>query len=280
MNIQETVTKAAKLLNESNIKTPHLDSELLLSKVINKDRKHILLNSEKNLSGKYLRNFNNLIYRRKKGEPVAYLTNFKEFWKQKYFINKDVLIPRPDTEVLVEETLRLYHKGKKLNMLDIGTGSGCLLLSILKERKNFLGTGVDISKKALNVARFNAKLQQLSNRVKFYNSDIDKFLIGKYDLVLSNPPYIKNFDLKYLERDVACYEPKIALDGGSDGLSKITKVISKASVLIKKNGKFMLEIGCHQRNEIVNKLINKKFYINKIIKDYGKNDRCIVSTKV
>jgi len=280
MNIQETITKAAKLLERNSFKTPYLDSELLLLKVLNKDKKYIILNSKENLSKKNLNNFNTLICRRKKGEPVAHLINFKEFWKQRYFINKDVLIPRPDTEILVEETLKIYDKEKKLKVLDIGTGSGCLLLSILKERKNFLGIGVDISKKAINVACFNAKIQQLRNRVKFYNSDIDKFFIGKYDLILSNPPYIKNFDLKYLDRDVAFYEPKIALDGGSDGLSKITKVIDKASFLIKKNGKFILEIGCHQRNEIVEKLKNKNFYINKIIKDYGKKDRCIISTKI
>ena len=139
---------------------------------------------------------------------------------------------------------------------------------------------MDISKKALNVARFNAKLQHISNRVKFYNSDIDKFLVGKYDLILSNPPYIKNFDIKYLDRSIANYEPKIALDGGIDGLSKITKVIDKVSSLIKKNGKFILEIGCHQKNEIVKILRIKNFYINKIIKDYGKKNRCIISTKI
>ena len=150
----------------------------------------------------------------------------------------------------------------------------------MKERQNFFGTGIDISKKALKVARFNAKLQHLNNRVKFYNSDIDKFFFGKYDLILSNPPYIKNFDLKYLDEDIADYEPKVALDGGSDGLSKITKVIDKASCLIKKNGKLILEIGYNQRNEIVKRLKIRKFYINKIIKDYGKNDRCIISTKI
>ena len=280
MNIQETINKAAKTLKKSSIKTPYLDSELLLSKVLKKDRRYILLNSKESLSKKYLFNFNNLIYRRKKGEPVAYLTNFKEFWKQKYFVNKNVLIPRPDSEVLVDEVLKIYEKEKKINILDIGTGSGCLLLSILNERKNFMGTGVDISKKALNVARFNAKLQHLCNRVKFYNSDIDKFFIGKYDLILSNPPYIKKFDLKYLDSDVVNFEPRVALDGGCDGLAKITKVINKASYLIKKNGKLILEIGCYQRNEIVKKLKNKKFYINKIIKDYGRNDRCIISTKI
>ncbi len=280
MNIQESLIKASRELAENNIRTSHLDSELLLSKVLNKDKKYILLNSKENLSQKCLKKFNDLIFRRKKGEPTAYLINNKEFWRQNYFINKNVLIPRPDTEILVEETLRIFGTDKKLKILDIGTGSGCILLSILKERKNFSGIGIDISKKALNVAYFNAKIQHLTNRVKFYNSDIDKFFIGKYDIILSNPPYIKNFDFKYLERDVARYEPRIALDGGYDGLSKITKVINKASLLIKRNGKFVLEIGCYQRNEIVKKLINKKFYINKITKDYGKRDRCIISTKI
>ncbi len=280
MNIQETINKAAKVLKKNNIVTAYLDSELLLSEVLKKDRSYIILNSKEILDKKCLYDFNNLIYRRSKGEPCAYLVNYKEFWKYKYFVNKDVLIPRPDTEVLIEETLKIYDEKKDLRALDIGTGSGCLLISILKERKNFSGIGIDISKKALKVANFNAKLQQLNNRVKFYNSDIDKFFIGKYDLILSNPPYIKNFDLKYLDRDIVNYEPKIALDGGSDGLSEITKVINKASSLVKKNGKFILEIGCYQKNEIVKKLRDKNFYINKIVKDYAKKDRCIISTKI
>ena len=280
MNIEKTIIIGAQSLKNNNIKNPYLDSELLMSKVINKDRKYIILNSKKKLSSKYFENFKNLVCRREKGEPIAYLTNSKEFWKQKYFINKHVLIPRPDSEILVEETLKLYGKKKKINLLDVGTGSGCLLLSILNERKNFLGTGVDISKNAINIAQFNAKLQQLNNRVKFYISDIDKFLIGKYDLILSNPPYIKKFDLKYLDEDILLYEPKVALDGGSDGFSEITKVINKASDLIKRNGKFILEIGYNQKNETINRLINKNFYINKIVKDYGKNDRCIISTKI
>ena len=280
MNIQEAINGAVNILKESNIKTPHLDSELILSKVIKQDRKYILLNLREHLNKKNLKDFKKLIFRRTKGEPIAYLTNYKEFWKNRFYVNKDVLIPRPDTEILVEQILKIYDKTRKIKFLDIGTGSGCLLLSILKERVNFSGTGVDISKKALKVASFNAKLQHLVNRVKFYNSDIDKFFLGKYDLILSNPPYIKKLDLKYLVRDVALYEPSLSLNGGKDGLSEITKVINKASNLIKKNGKLILEIGCYQRNEVVKKLKDKSFYINKIVKDYGKNDRCIISTKI
>jgi len=227
-----------------------------------------------------IKSFDYLVKRRKKGEPIAYLINKKEFWKQNFYINQNVLIPRPDTETLVEETLKLFNVNSKLNMLDIGTGSGCILLSILKERRNFFGTGIDISKKAINVARFNAKMHQLSNRVKFYNSDVDKFLIGKYDLVVSNPPYIKRQDLKYLEVDVKGFEPKLALDGGKDGFSKITKVISKTSTLLKKNGRFILEIGFGQKKKILSILKQNNFFINKVVKDYGKNDRCVISTKI
>ena len=280
MNIQETLMEASRILIESNIKNPYLDSEILLSQTINKNRKYVILNSKQKLNDKYLNNFYSLIDRRKKGEPIAYLIKRKNFWKESFYVDKNVLIPRPDTEILIEETLKLCNKNLTLNVLDVGTGSGCILLSILKERSKFLGTGIDISKKAINVARFNAKVHQLSNRVKFYNSDVDKFLIGKYDMILSNPPYIKKQDIKYLEKDVARYEPKLALDGGRDGFSEINKVICKTSRLIKKKGKFILEIGFDQKNRVLNILKNYDFYVNKVVKDYSQNDRCIISTKI
>jgi len=170
-----------------------------------------------------LTNFKNLIERRKKGEPIAYLINKKEFWNNEFFVNKDVLIPRPDTELIIEEVLKIYSKNMQLQVLDIGTGSGCILLSILKERSNFYGTGIDISKKSINVSKFNAKQLNLNNRVKFFHSSIDNFKIGKYDLIVSNPPYIELLSLKYLEKGVVNFEPKLALSGGFDGFSKIKK---------------------------------------------------------
>ena len=280
MNIQTLLNQASKTLKQLSNTSSKLDSEILLSKIIKKNRKYLILNSNEELKKENIKSFDYLVKRRKKGEPIAYLINKKEFWKQNFYINQNVLIPRPDTETLVEETLKLFNVNSKLNMLDIGTGSGCILLSILKERRNFFGTGIDISKKAINVARFNAKMHQLSNRVKFYNSDVDKFLIGKYDLILSNPPYIKRQDLKYLEVDVKGFEPKLALDGGKDGFSKITKVISKTSTLLKKNGRFILEIGFGQKKKILSILKQNNFFINKVVKDYGKNDRCVISTKI
>ena len=280
MNIEQTLNKAVSILFENNIQNPYLDSEILLSKVINKDRKYILLNSKENLKTVYLDRFNNFIKRRKKGEPIAYITNKKEFWKDTFYVNKNVLIPRPDTELIIEQVLKIYLKEAQLQVLDIGTGSGCILLSILKERFNFYGTGIDISKKSINVSKINADKLRLTNRVKFIHSSVDNFKIGKYDLIVSNPPYIESLNLKYLENDIVNFEPMLALNGGFDGFSKIRKVINRASNLIKRNGKFILEIGFNQKNRVKEILRKEGFYINKSIKDYGNNDRCIISTKI
>jgi len=280
MNIENILDQGAVTLKKSNIPNPYLDSEILLSKLIDKDKKYIILNLKEILNNKQIDSFNNLIKRRKKGEPIAYLINKKEFWKDEFYINRDVLIPRPDTEVIIEQVLKIYSEQSQQQVLDIGTGSGCILLSIIKERPNFYGTGIDISKKSIKVTKINAKQLNLTNRVKFIHSSVDNFNIGKYDLIVSNPPYIKLLSLKYLERDVVNFEPKLALSGGFDGFSKIRKVINKASILIKKNGKFILEIGFNQKNKSLKILKEEGFYINKTIKDYGKNDRCIVCTKI
>ena len=280
MNIKNILNEGAKILQKNKIPNPQFDSEILLSNLIKKDKKHIILSPKEILNSVQLEKFKSLIERRKKGEPIAYLINKKEFWKDEFFVNKDVLIPRPDTELIIEQVLKIYSKDKQIQVLDIGTGSGCILLSILKERPNFYGTGIDISKKSINVSKFNAKQLNLMNKVKFFNSCVDNFKIGKYDLIVSNPPYIELLNLKYLEKDVVNFEPKLALSGGLDGLSKIRKVISKVKKLIKKNGKFILEIGFNQKNKVKKALKEEGFYINKAIKDYGNNDRCIISTKI
>ena len=280
MNIKNILNEGAKILQKNKIPNPQFDSEILLSNLIKKDKKHIILSPKELLNSVQLEKFKSLIERRKKGEPIAYLINKKEFWKDEFFVNKDVLIPRPDTELIIEQVLKIYSKDKQIQVLDIGTGSGCILLSIIKERPNFYGTGIDISKKSINVSKFNAKQLKLMNKVKFFNSCVDNFKIGKYDLIVSNPPYIELLNLKYLEKDVVNFEPKLALSGGLDGLSKIRKVISKVKKLIKKNGKFILEIGFNQKNKVKKALKEEGFYINKAIKDYGNNDRCIISTKI
>jgi len=280
MNIENILEEGIKILQKNKIPNPQLDGEILLSSSIKRDKKHIILNPKEFLNIEESKKFNNLIERRKNGEPIAYLINKKEFWKDEFFVNKDVLIPRPDTELIIEQVLKIYAKDSQLQVLDIGTGSGCILLSILKERTNFYGTGIDISKKSINVSKFNAKQLNLTNRVKFFHSSVDNFKIGKYDIVVSNPPYIESLSLKYLEKDVVNFEPKLALNGGLDGFSKIRKVINKSKNLIKKNGKFILEIGFNQKNKVKRILKEEGFYVNKAIKDYGNNDRCIISTKI
>jgi len=280
MNIENILNEGINILQKNKIANPQLDSEILLSNSIKRDKKHIILNPKEILNSEQLGKFKSLIERRKKGEPIAYIINKKEFWKDEFFVNKDVLIPRPDSELIIEQVLKIYSKDVQSQVLDIGTGSGCILLSILKERSNFYGTGIDISKKSINVSKFNAKQLNLTNRAKFFHSSVDNFNNGKYDIIVSNPPYIEQLSLKYLEKDVVNFEPKLALSGGLDGFSKIRKVINKANTLIKKNGKFILEIGFNQKNKVIKKLKEEGFYVNKAIKDYGNNDRCIISTKI
>ena len=250
-----------------------------MSKTINKNRKFIILNSENKLELKKYHFFYKLICERSKGKPIAYLINKKDFWKHEFKIEEDILIPRPDTEIIVEQAVEITKNRFNFRVLDIGIGSGCILLSILKEKKNFYGVGIDISKKCLKISKTNAHALGVIDRLKLFKSSIDNFNYGKYDLILSNPPYINKLDLKYLDKDVVNYEPKSALCGGLDGTSAIRQIIRKSSELIKKNGKLILEIGFDQKNKVKNLLACNGFYINRVIKDLAKNDRCIVSTK-
>ena len=280
MNINLAISSGSKKLSKNFILSPQLDSEILMAKSIKKDRNFVLLNSDNPLSQNDLNYFFELIEQRSLGKPISYLTKKKFFWNSEFFITDDVLIPRPETELIVENILNLTKQKNKVNILDIGIGSGCILLSILKERKNFFGTGIDISKKCLNITKINANILKVNSRLKLFKSDVDKFNLGKYDLIVSNPPYINKCKLKYLDKDVVHFEPILALDGGLDGLSEIRKVIKKSSELIKKNGKFILEIGFDQKNKVINLLKKGGFYINYAQKDLANNDRCIVSTKI
>ena len=280
MNIQSAVIGGIGVLKNKSILSAQLDTEILMAKALGKNREYIILNHDKVLNNKDLEYFKKLVHERATRKPIAYLLNKKFFWKCEFYVDKNTLIPRPDTEIIIEQILKVTKNKDYLRILDIGVGSGCILLSILKERKNFYGTGLDISKNSINISKINAKRLFVDKRVKFYKSDVDKFTDRKYDLIVSNPPYIKKSDLKYLESDVLKFEPKLALDGGLDGLTVIRKVIKKSSELLKKNGKFILEIGFDQKSKVIKLLNNKGFYINGTIKDLAENDRCIISTKI
>ena len=280
MNIYNAIKEGSKVLKENNIKFSDLDCEILLAKVLKKKRKYLILNLDKPLNRKNLEIYKNLVKQRSNGKPVAYLTKKKDFWNSEFIIEEGTLIPRPDTEVLVEATLELFKNKEYANILDVGVGSGCIILSILKEKPRFYGKGIDISHKSVGLSELNAKKLSLENRVRFIKTDVDNFCNGKYDLVISNPPYINSAKINYLEKDVKSFEPKLALDGGLDGTFKTLKIIKKASTLLKSNGKLILEIGYDQKFRITSLLKKNGFYINNIIKDYAKNDRCVISTKI
>ena len=280
MNYHEILTKGTNFLKKKNIKNPYLDTELLLSKTVNRKREEILLNIYNKAENREIEKFKYYLSRRKRKEPIAYIIGYKYFWKYRFLTNKSVLIPRPDTELIIEESLNYLSIDNSKKILDIGTGSGCIIISLIKEMPKCKATALDISLKALKVAKTNAKLHQLENKINFINIDIDKYKSSNYDLIISNPPYINSIDLNRLDDDIKFHEPKLALSGGSDGFRSINKVIKKSKKLLKINGKLILEIGHKQKNQTVKMLKENNFYINKIAKDLSKKDRCIVSTRL
>ena len=279
MDIQSALKKGQSILIDNNIISAKLDSEILMSQAIRKNKKFIILNLHKEIKKRDLDYFDNLIQERAKSKPIAQIIKKKDFWKYEFIVNNNVLIPRPDTEILIEQALKLVKNKNRLQILDIGIGSGCILMSILKEKKNFIGTGIDISNKSLQISKVNSQKLRINNRLRLFKSNIDNFNTGKYDLIVSNPPYIKKSNLKCLEKDIG-FEPKQALDGGLDGLSEIRKVINKSSELIKRSGHFIIEIGFDQKNKVKKILRDKGFYIKKTVKDLSNHDRCIVSIKI
>ncbi len=280
MNYLDALHYGNKILKLSKIKNYNLDTEILLSKVLNLKRERLLINLQNPIDKKNFNRFKKLVLRRGKYEPIAYILRKKEFWKNTFKIKRGVLIPRPETEIIVNEVLKLTCSKSSKNFLDIGTGSGCILLSIIKERPYSYGTAIDISKKAINIAICNAKMHHLENKIKFINIDIDKLNHNKYDFIVSNPPYICNFDIKRLENDIRLYEPIVALKAGLDGLSEIKKLILKSKKLLKINGKLIFEIGIKQLKFIMIFLNKNGFYTNKICKDIYSNPRVIIATKI
>ena len=276
----QIIDYGSNLLKSKQIKSYKLDSELILAKVLNKSREELLTNLQNKIDFNKLNKFKNLINRRKLNEPIAYIFKNKDFWKSSFKVSKDVLIPRPETEIIVEEVLKLTDNDTSKRLLDVGTGSGCIIISIKKERPKLYVTGIDISKKALKTAICNAKMHHLLNKIKFINIDIDKFKDYKYDFIVSNPPYINNIDLKRLDFDVRRYEPIIALKAGIDGLSFIKKLILKSQTLLKKNGKLIFEIGKNQESKVRYLLMKNRFYLNKICFDTQSIPRVVISTKL
>ena len=278
MNLENIVKKASQILKEHNIHSHELDAQIILSDIIGVKRESLIVNNDKNVSKENILKYDLAIKRRIKKEPVAYILGKKEFWNETFKVNSSTLIPRPESELLIYKLIN-YFKNKKINILDVGTGSGCILLSLLKELNLSRGIGIDISSRAVKIAKINSKKLNLLNFSKFKVIGIDDFKIGRYDLIVSNPPYISLKDMKKLSKDILDYEPLIALKGGHDGLDLIKKVIYKSRHLLKTNGLLGIEVGTNQYFKVSD--ILKKNGFREIHKeyDYNNNVRCIISTK-
>ena len=277
MNVLEILNLSSKKLKYKDIPSYKLDSEILISKILNKTREEVLINLNTELNYNQIRKFNDLVERRSFKEPVAYILREKEFWSKKFEVSYETLIPRPETELMVEKLIKIY-KDKSISILDIGSGSGCILISLLSELNNAKGLGIDVSKKAVLLSNKNLKKHKMTNRAKFLNRSVDDIRNNKFDLVVSNPPYIKRAELKNLDEDIKSFEPLLALDGGNDGLDVIKKVIYKANEILKVNGLLALEIGNGQFINVSKILVTNNFRIKHTIKDYKENTRCIISS--
>ena len=279
MILENTINEASKTLKHHNIESHNLDAQILLAEIMGVSREFLISRSKTYITKEVRQKYYNAIKRRIKNEPIAYITGKREFWSHNFLVNSFTLVPRPETELLIYKIVN-YFKNKSINILDIGTGSGCILLSILKELKNARGVGIDVSSKTIKIAKLNSNNLDLTNRSKFIVSDINKFNSGKYGLIVSNPPYIPYRDIRNLSKDIINYEPWVALNGGNDGLDLIKKVIYKSSRLLKKNGLFAIEIGNKQYTKV--STILNRFRFREIGKEYdnNKNVRCIITTKL
>jgi len=274
MNAFEVIKLGSNLLKEKKISSSILDAEILLSKTLNKTRENLLINLDQKINKKNISIFKEYLQRRSNNEPIAYILEEKEFWSRKFYINKGTLIPRPETELLVDKIIKIF-KERKISILDIGTGSGCIIISLLSNLKNSNGIGIDTSKNAISTAKKNALKYKLTERVKFLNKSYKNVFSKKFDLIVSNPPYIDSKDIKNLSDDIKRYEPRLALDGGNHGLDLIKKIIYKSKHILKIKGMLALEIGNGQIKKVSKILIDNNFIIKHLIKDYKNNVRCV-----
>ncbi|MBO6487474.1 MAG: peptide chain release factor N(5)-glutamine methyltransferase [Pelagibacteraceae bacterium] len=276
MKTTQLLDFGSNILRSKKIVSHRIDSEVILSYILKISREKLLIKEDK-ICNENITKFKSLISRRLKQEPVAYIITRKEFRSEDFFVDKKSLIPRPETELLIDPIVKIF-KNKNLFFLDIGVGSGCIIFSILKELNHSKGIGIDICKKAVLNAKINLNRFNLKNRVKLLNKSVDQVLNKKFDLVVSNPPYIVKREINRLANDIRKFEPKIALDGGNDGLDVIKKVIYKSKEILKVKGILALEIGRGQYFSVARVLRENNFRQIRIVKDYQNNIRCIFST--
>ena len=277
MIVSHALKIGTDILRKNNISTFLLDAEILLSNATDLSREKLITNEDFLLKRNQKKIYFNYLRRRLKKEPVSQILNYKEFWSLKFYITKEVLCPRPVTELLVENIVKL-NKKLKPQILDLGSGSGCIIISILKQINGSRGVALDISNKSIKITKKNSQNHGLKKRIKFLNRPCEAINGKKFDIIVSNPPYIKTHELQNLPDTIKLYEPKIALNGGVDGLDLLKKVIYKSKGILKKNGLFGIEIGNKQYLKISEILKRNNFREIKKIKDSNNNIRCIIST--
>tara|TARA_B100000029_G_scaffold101523_1_gene91877 strand:+ start:2429 stop:3265 length:837 start_codon:yes stop_codon:yes gene_type:complete len=276
MKTHELIDLGSSFLRNNRILSSRIDSEIILSHIMGVSRERLLID-EQNVNLDRIKKFKSLILRRSKNEPIAYITKVKEFRSTNFFVDKNSLIPRPETELLIDPIISIFRR-RNLFFLDAGIGTGCIIFSILKELKHSRAIGIDKCKKTILNAKKNLIDLKLQNRAKLLHRTISDAFRYKFDLIVSNPPYVINRDIRRLSDDIKRYEPRSALDGGNDGLDVIRKVIYKSKHILKLNGILALEIGEGQHADVIKMLNNNNFKLKETIKDYQNNIRCIFST--
>lgn len=278
MTIKQAIERGVAKLKLEKITTPKLKVRLLMQYVLEKPRQYLIIYDNEPLTRQQEDKFFDGISKLSKDIPIEHITHKKEFMKLDFFVDENVLIPRQDTETLVEEVIEIAKKINAKKILDLCTGSGAIAISLAKYLPNTQITALDISSKALEVAKLNAKTNNVESQITFVESNLlENLPKEKYDIIVSNPPYIKQDIIKELDKEVQ-KEPHIALDGGKDGLDFYRKIIDSGYEYLKYGGYLCLEIGYDQKEEVMNLLDNNGQYINKIcVKDLYDNDRVIIA---
>ena len=270
-----------KLLYSEDSSIPILEKKILLKYILNTSNEEINISHNKPLDHIELGQYKKLIQRRKKSEPIAYIINEKEFWKDTFFIDNSVLIPRPDSETIIETAIKYFpDTNQNLKMLDLGTGSGCLIISLLREFKNSQGIGIDLDEKALKVAKQNKSNLLNENRLNFCHADFSKFNTINYDLIVCNPPYVSTSSKDNMLRDVQDFEPEIALFAKENGLRCFKMVLDNLIKYENKKQLIIFEIGYNQLKPIQKLLKNTGFQLISVEKDISDIPRCIVTKRI
>jgi len=254
VNIENAIKEAVEILNKSSIASAILEARILMSFVTKLSKEDIIFKAtEINLSQDQEEKYFDLIRKRIKKIPLTHLTNNREFFGNNFYVDENVLDPRPDSETLVEMMIKKYQNSSFLNLCEIGCGSGCLIISLLRHFKDWNGTAIDISKKALEIAQKNAQNNEVFERIEFLESNLFKDFKDYqiFDIIISNPPYIPSADIENLQDEVRLYEPRIALDGGLDGLDFYRNIANQSQKFLKNNGNIFLEIGYNQHQEVI-----------------------------